>query len=356
MKVTRVEAFEVNVPWVRRLGDEMLKAGMSSFGAHTFVYRVHTDEGLVGVADGPDARNLIPRVLDRSPFEFLLDDSLWPLQIALYDLMGQHLGLPVCRLFGPVYRESVNVGYWSHCLSPELLAEEASFAAERGFRAHKFKARPARDPVEQVKAISRAAPDLEVIVDANCTFWLPSKAVRVAKAIEGYNIHCLESPIPQQNVEGYLEIKAKTTVPLAMHLGAGSGAEWTPNPLTAVERRMVDYLVVEEQGAALTLQSGIIAEKALGKASASGGFTVEGMPLWVEFVGLGPAEAFGLHLAAAMKTAVLPSISFVFSHFLYEDDLIQEPLELRKGEVQLPEKPGLGVALDERALEKYRIR
>jgi len=356
LRITDVEVFEVNVPWAERVREHMSKAGMSSNGIHTFIYKVYTDNGLVGIADGPDARHLIPKIIGHNPFEFILDDSIWPLQIAIYDLMGKALNLPVCKLFGPVYRNRVNVAYWSHCFSPETLAGEAIYAAENGFKVHKIKIRPARDPVEQVKAIFQSTPDIQVIADANCTLWLPSRAVKVAKALERYNVFCLESPIPQQNIDGYLEIKSKTVIPLAMHMGLGSGSDWTPNPMTAIERRMVDYFVVEEFGAGITLKSGIIAEMAIGRATASGGYEVQGMPLWIEVVGLGPMEIFGLHMAAAMKMAVLPSITFVFSHFLYKDDLIEENLEVKDGEVRVPEGPGLGVTLDERALERYRVK
>lgn len=355
LKITKVEVFEVLVPWVERIRDYMSKAGMPANGIHTFIYKVHTDDGLTGIADGPDARKIIPKILGRNPFEFILDDSVWPLQIALYDLMGKVLELPVCRLFGPVYRRKVKVAYWSHCFPPEVLANEATYAAEKGFKIHKIKARPSLNPIEQVKAIYESVPEIQVIVDANCTFWLPSKAVKVSRSLERYNVFCLESPIPQQNIDGYLEIKAKTIIPLAMHMGFGSGSSWTPNPMTAIERRMVDYFVVEEEGAGRMLKSAILAETAIGEASASGGYEVQGMPLWIEVVGLGPMETFGLHLAAAMKTAVLPSITFVFSQHLLEDDLIMEPLNLRNGESDVPEKPGLGVNLDEQALEKYRI-
>ena len=119
---------------------------------------------------------------------------------------------------------------------------------------------------------------------------------------------------------------------------------------------MVDYFVVEEHGARAMLNSGVLAETAIGEASASGGYTVGGMPLWIEVVGLGPMEAFGIHLAAAMKTAVLPSITYVFSQHLYEDDLIVEEFKFKDGEVEVPKEPGLGVTVDDEALEKYRVR
>jgi len=61
-------------------------------------------------------------------------------------------------------------------------------------------------------------------------------------------------------------------------------------------------------------------------------------------------------MAAAMKTAILPSVTFVFSQFLLEDDLIEDPLKFEDGEAEVPKGPGLGVTLDERALEKYRVK
>jgi L-alanine-DL-glutamate epimerase-like enolase superfamily enzyme len=356
LKITKIEVFEVNMPWVERLREHMSNAGMLAGGIRTFVYKVYADNGLVGVADGPDVRHLIPKIIGRSPFEFILDDSIWPLQVAIYDLMGKALDLPVCKLFGPVYRSKVGVAYWSHCFPPEVLASEAIYAAKNGFKVHKIKIRPARDPVKQVEAMFQSAPDIQVIADANCTLWLPSRAVKVAKALERYNVFCLESPIPQQNIEGYLEIKSKTIIPLAMHMGFGSGSDWTPNPMTAIERRMVDYFVVEENGAGAMLRCDALAQTAIGRATASGGYEIQGMPLFIEVVGLGPTETFGLHLAAAMKMAFLPSITFVFSRFLCEDDLIEETLEVKDGEVKVPKGPGLGVTLDEKALEKYRVK
>jgi len=354
VRIKDVQVFEVDVPWAERIRGKMARAGM---GTGRYVYRVRTDDGLVGLGEGGDARSVIPSLLGRNPFDFILDDTLGPLQPAVYDLMGKALGIPVHKLFGPVYRERVPVAYWSHCLPPGDLAKEAEVAAENGFQVHKVKARPWFDIVEQVDAVSKAAPEgYQFVVDANCTFWLPSRAVSIARRLEKYNILCLESPIPQQDVNGYVAIRSKTGIPLAMHMGGGSGAVWTPHPFTAIERGMCDYFVVEEDGAAATLRCGAIAEVAIGSASASGGFTVGGMPLFIEVVGLGITEAFGLHLAAAIKNATLPSITLVHSQLLREDDLIKEPLKVKEGHADLPKGPGLGVELDERALEKYRVR
>lgn len=344
MKITDVEAFEVDVPWNKRVKEYMLKLGWVS--TRRFIYKVHTDEGITGLGDGGDARELAKKLIGRNPFEFILDDTCGPLQPAVYDIMGKALGLPVCKLFGPMYRDKVPVLYWSGCISPEALAREAEVALSNGFTVHKMKARPWFDPVEQVDAMSKVVPsDFSIVVDANCSFWLPSKAVKVGRKLERYNVFCLESPIPQTDVEGYITIRNKVDIPVAMHMGAGSGT--ILSPATVIEKGMCDYFVIEEPGAAGTLKLASIAENAGPEG---------GRPLFVEFVGSGIMETFGLHVAAAIKNATLPSCTLVFSQYLFEDDLLVEGIRVKDGCAELPKGPGLGVTLDEAALKRYLVK
>ncbi|MEM2906204.1 MAG: mandelate racemase/muconate lactonizing enzyme family protein [Candidatus Bathyarchaeia archaeon] len=347
MKITRVESFHIDIPWREPLREYMDWAGQPH---RSWLYRLHTDDGLVGLCESfEDARVLGKDLVGKNPFEYVLNDSVWPLQEALYDLMAQALGLPLYRLLGRKQREKVPVCYWSHHFPPELLAEEAAAAAEEGFTFHKFKARPRFDPVEQAKSIADATPENAIIPDANGSFWLPSKAVAFARGVEDLNILCLESPIPQSDVQGYLAIKSRVDTPLAIHMGE-------PNPIVALAAGMADYYVLEVPGVAATLGYAAIAENAAGRMSASGnegkGYTFGGRPVWLEGFGrTGVSEAFQVHLAAVVKTATLPSPLFL--HRLREHPLIEEPLPVKDGHVAVQEKPGLGVTLDERALKKY---
>lgn len=355
MKITRVEFIKVRVPWREDVRDEMEKrVEWAKGGVQRYIYKVYTDDGLIGYADGPPS-NVWQQLVGRSPFDFILDDSYWPLQIALYDLMGKALGLPVYRMFGPTYRLSIPVAYWSHSLSPQVLAKEVEFSVSHGFTVHKVKARPWLNIVEQIDSMAKVAPNgYQFIVDPNCTLWTASKALKVARQLEKYEILCLESPIPQQDVTGYKALRARIDIPLAIHLGGGSGSEWIPSPTLAVENGMCDYFVIEEPGAEATIRLAHVADAAVGYASMEG-VKVGGKPYFVEFVGLGFTDVFGLHLAAALKNATLPSITFVFSQCLYEDDMILEQLTVKDGYTDVPKKPGLGVELDEEALRRYKV-
>lgn len=350
MKIVKVESFFIDIPWKEEVRKYMAWAAQ---GSRTWVYKIHTDEGIVGLCENPrDARALASQLIGKNPFDFVLDDSLWPLQEALYDIMAQYLKVPIYKVLGHKYRDKVPVCYWSHHFSPDILAKEALKAAEEGFTVHKFKARPHYDPVEQVKAIAGAVPEMAIIPDANGSLWLPSKAISFAKKLERYNIFCLESPIPQSDVEGYLTIKAKVDIPLAIHMG-------DPDPIVSLATDMVDYYVIEVPGVWATFRYAAAAEVAGGTMTASGaegrGYTVGGRPVWLEGFGrTAIAEAFQVHLAAVIKMSTLPSPFFL--HRLREHTLAEDPLQVKEGLVEVPEKPGLGITLDERALKKYMIQ
>ena len=80
-----------------------------------------------------------------------------------------------------------------------------------------------------------------------------------------------------------------------------------------------------------------------------------GMPVWLQVValGLGVSGAFGTHVHAVVKNATIPSDCL---HFVRENDLTFGALTPKEGFVEVPTVPGLGVELDMKAVEKYRVR
>ena len=351
MRITMVESVEFEIPWRKSLEEPMRWCGEQ--GRRGRIHKVYTDEGIVGLCDNPmDVRGLARRIIGRDPFDFILDDSVWPLQEAIYDIIAQKLNVPIYKILGKKCRDRVPVCYWVHHFPPDVLAEEAGLAADSGFKVIKFKSRPYYDVVEQVRAISDAAPELSIIPDANGSWWLPSKAIKIIRSIEKYEIFCVESPIPQADVRGYLRLREKTDIPIAIHMG-------NPDPITAISTGMCDYFVIEEPGVKRTLQYAAIAEHASPYESSSGdygrGFRVGGMPVWLEGFGrTAIAEAFQIHLASVIEAATLPSPFFI--HRLREHPLVVDPLEVKDGTVRVPEKPGLGVTLDEDALKRYCVK
>ena len=125
------------------------------------IIRVTTDDGSVGYGEtlphytwGKVSDEAIERVRGSNPAELLGDDSLGAgLQMAIYDVVGKALEVPVHRLFNlSKVRDWCPIAWWNTKMSPEDLAGEAQDAVRDGYIFHKFKTRPWFDVYEQVEA------------------------------------------------------------------------------------------------------------------------------------------------------------------------------------------------------------
>jgi hypothetical protein len=77
-----------------------------------------------------------------------------------------------------------------------------------------------------------------------------------------------------------------------------------------------------------------------------------GKPFWLQMVGTGLTTALCAHLGAVLSHARWPAVTAMNN---YADDLLVEPLTIQNGYVEAPAGPGLGVTVDEDALERYRM-
>ena len=75
-------------------------------------------------------------------------------------------------------------------------------------------------------------------------------------------------------------------------------------------------------------------------------------PFWLQMVGTSITGAFAMHFGAVLSHANIPAITCME---MYKDDLIKEKLEAEGGYIKVPEKPGLGVEIDEEAVERYKV-
>lgn len=345
MKITEIEVIPVAVPFIERIREHIAHADTAdgkpgSGKKRLLIYKVHTDEGLVGVGEGwvdlPEGE--IRRYHGRSPIDFILSDAAGQLLIAFYDLIGKAAGEPVYKYFGPRLRQRLPMCYWSHCYPAEVLAEDARIAAASGYTLHKIKARPYRDPVEQFAAIVESTPaDYRIIVDPNESFGTVSNTLHICREYQRWDrLWALEEPIARSNLCGYRMLREKLPFPLAVHCEVLPDSEERALNQSAV----CDVFVYEalSLGRAYQYVSGIA--KGAGTA------------IWVEnglFSGI--SAAFQAHQAVSF-----PNLELCITELpILEDDLIVEPLPVVDGSMEVPEGPGLGVALDEDAVDRYRL-
>ena len=343
MHITSIDYMKIFIPWKDSFKDPMQRwramGGTSPEEEDSYVViRVHTDEGLVGLGEGgrsiPEAKEAGEKYIGANPATMDLLNLQPPFLHAFVDIAAQALGVPACLLLGGKYRDKVSVAYWSPYLPPNETALHAEEGARLGFKTHKIKARP-WDAVEQVKAMAKAAgPEYRIRIDPNETFALPAATVRIDKEVEGYNVESFEDPVPKNRPEWYALLRRKCVTPIALHS--------SDTKLIADMARCdgIDYVNV-----------GGPPNRARAAAAVA---QAVGCPVWVQFEGhcLDIAAAFNIHMAAAIPNATLPSDILPF---LREGYLCKDPIEPDEGFMRVPDGPGLGIALDEKMVERYRI-
>ena len=346
-RITRYEITPVRVPMHERIHDVFAaayrKQGIFRDYYDSTLVKLYTDEGLVGVGDllnsvedslgsVPRAEAVCKRLVGRSPWEFLLDDSLGGVLMAVYDLLGQAAGLPVSRLFGTSPRKRIVQTWWSQCLPPDVMASEAKLGADLGYRVHKVKVRPFEDPIAQAEAITAVVPpDFRIWADANWTLGSVGRAVEMTNRLNTFQQYfAIESPCHRASIEHYRQLKGRLPMKVAEHLPS--------DPMPFIREGLLDALVVGGPIGRTTMQRALMAE-------------VTGVPLWIEHsIITGVAQVFQAH-----QTAAFPGIEYAISiTHVIQDDLMREPFEMQDGRYEVPAGPGLGVHFDDDAVDKYR--
>jgi galactonate dehydratase len=147
-------------------------------------------------------------------------DALAGVDIALWDLCGKFLGLPVHKLLGGQYRTTVPA-YITNLAGTDAAAREAAADAlyDKGFRAFKIHAASSFDYVDLNRRLRERYPDVELMLDLH---WChtAAEAVDIARRIEPYRIAFLEAPCHTEDIDGLARVAAATTIPI------GVGEEW----------------------------------------------------------------------------------------------------------------------------------
>ena len=339
MVIERIERILVRVPF-----REPHVAAMGRRGGDWSLVelcKIIADNGLVGWGEtivyytwAAVTEAAVQRALGRNPHDLLWDDSLGAgLQMALWDLCGKHAGVPAHRLLGHRCREAAPLSYWCMDMAAEQWAAEAERAVQHGYTSLKLKARPWWDLEAQVSHLSGRLPrSFHLDLDFNDTLVNAALAVPYLKRLEQYPaVSFFESPIPQGDVDGGKQLRRHVGTPIAHHYGS-------PPIATALREDVCSGFV-------LCAGAHRIAQEAatLGQV---------GKPFWLQLVGTGLTTAWAVQQGVVYPQARWPAIT---CSEIYTDDLIRTPLTVEDGYVPVPEAPGLGVEVDEEAVEALRV-
>lgn len=350
----------------------------------TFV-RIYTDEGIVGTGECNSAaagasgfavkaaiEAMKPILIGRDPmdtgplYELLrrrgryggtsnapLIFAITGIENALYDIVGKALGVPVYRLLGGKYRDQIRLYADLHAGDEETpqayAAKAAEVIGEEGYTAVKFdvdhtgvgkldpwnwsvSAKEMSHIIELIRA-TREAIGFEVglAIDCHGQFDVPS-AITLAKAVEDLRLMWLEEPVPAENIDALAQVKATTSTIICSGENQYTRFEF----LELLQRQAVDIIMPD-----LSKAGGIMEGKRI--AEIADAFYVPIAPHNV-------SSPLGM-MAACHVCASVPNFYVLEFHgreIPWWNDLCEgdKPF-IRNGMMQLSERPGIGVELND---------
>ena len=356
MKIKDVKAFPLTVPFK--------KGVLSAHGASKIivVVKIFTDEGITGIGEpcaafrtAPAIASLVehslkPYLVGQSPLEV---ERIWSdmyrgtfnfgrkglaicamsgIEQALWDIVGKAYDIPVYQMLGGASKKRLQ-GYASlyRYINTKDLIRALEECLRQGYSAIKLH----QNDVESVKSAREVVgDDIELMLDVNCA-WHTREAVEMAKRFQEYGISWLEEPVwPGDDYEGLAAVRAAVDVPIA--LGEN-------------EYALFGFKDIAMKGAADIIQPSV-AKIGIGQGKQA--LTMAhtwNLSVSPQCFYLGPALAATLHLAVSdpsclfMETLIDP----------LEEELFIEPLKPRDGTWEIPDRPGLGVEINDVVMAKY---
>jgi L-alanine-DL-glutamate epimerase-like enolase superfamily enzyme len=276
-----------------------------------------------------------------------VEHAISGVDIALWDLMGKACGQPVSRLLGGNYRQTIKP-YGSILFDePAALCRTLESVVGRGFRAIKMGWRPFGrrdrkfDELLVRTARREVGPDVELMVDAGGSeqFWPhgTSWARNTAAMLANYDITWFEEPLPQDDLEGYVELTRVSPVPIA----GGEVLTRRQSFVPWIERRAVDILQPD-----CTKNGGLSESRRIAWLAAD--HNVQVVPHgWNTAIGLAADLQFSAAIAVARYVEYLTPAAYI-------DELTAEPFALdAQGRLAIPTAPGLGVEVDPARLKRF---
>ena len=372
MKITKVETIWIGLSDIKLIADSTQQS---------LIVRIFTDEGIEGIGETHTAPYVIKAIIETDSTGIVsqgirslligenpLDiERLWhkmyyftsrhgrrgavihaisAVDMALWDILGKATGLSVSTLLGGRYREEIKA-YASVLMpdTPEEAKELSSRILSQGFRAAKFGWETLGSNIAadicRVEAIRDVVgKDFDIMIDIGYGMEV-KKAIKLAQALEDYDIRFLEEPLSPDDLEGFAKLSEATAVPIA------TGEK---------ETTRFGFLDLIERGKVSIIQPDI---------ARAGGFTeckkialladLKGVELIPHCWSNDILVASTLHFLAARPNESYLEFCLLENYNPIRQELVCEPICAVDGKVKVPEGPGLGIELNHATIEKLLI-
>lgn len=264
--------------------------------------------------------------------------------IALWDILGKSLGVPVWRLLGGRRRERLPAyasGGWAN--RDDIGEQLHAYVRASGFRAVKMRigvmdGSPHRSAERVRAARDRLGPDIELMCDAHGTFAV-AEAKRFCQLVRDCDLAWLEEPVSGDDKQGLAEVRRAAMIPIA----AGECESTRYDFRELIDQRAVDILQPD-----LAVCGGIT--EAVCIAALASAYNLRFVPhLWAG----APSFFAGLYVCAASPAGFMLEYPMGAHPMLHE--LIEEPVRVVDGHISLPDSPGLGFTVREDVLAERTV-
>jgi galactonate dehydratase len=361
MKITKIEPIIVGAPTPG--------GGLLSNRNYIFI-KVHTDEGITGLGEATlegydhtirgllkDMENLLIGE-DPTRIEYLtqimIRQKFWKggvvkgtavagVELALWDILGKSANLPVYKMLGGACRDKIRVyanGWSGGATDPAEIKDKAYVAMEAGYQAFKFSLAVSGWPISDrvlVRKIVAAARVIREAVGDDCPLMFDGHgrydadlAIQIGRALEEFDLYFFEEPVQPEDVDAMKKVADGVSMPLA-----------TGERLSLKEefRRFLD------QKAVAIVQPDLAHCHGFGEGLKVARLA-EAFSTWVApHCPMSPViTAISMHLDAICPNFLIQERLFLND---WRNEVITEPLVVKDGCLQLNDKPGWGIELDE---------
>lgn len=346
-----VDCFRTNFVFVKVYTDN----GIDGVGEATLEYK---EKALLGAVD-----HIKEYLVGKNPLDIekhwhkIYRDAYWrggavlisalsAVEMALWDILGKSLNVPIYQLLGGKVRDRIRIyvnGWFAGAKTPQEFGEKAKQAVQRGVTAMKWdpfgKAyleitnRDLNTAMECIGAVRDAAgKEVDLLIEGHGRFNIPT-GIKIAKELKQFNPMFFEEPVPPDNLDALKAVKEKS--PVAIAAGERLYTRWD-------YKRMFDLMAADYIQPDISHAGGIMELKKI---------AAEAECRYIPFAPHNPsgpvANAATLQLAACCPNFSI--LEIMYSDVVYRKDITTESLEYADGYIKIPDKPGLGIEIKEEA-------
>lgn len=360
MKITDIKTIPLYIPLKET---PPFCANPKRRGYHLLI-KVFTDEGIVGYGEAYPfttgaisafiEEELKPHLVGENPLRI---EKLWDMmyrlrfghgtrgitihaisavEIALWDILGKYRNLPIYEMLGGLCKDKIKA--YASLMEYKKPADVADISlrwVKEGYTAIKVHQR-ADIPIESVREARQAVgDDIVIMLDVNGV-WTPREAIEKSKILEQYGLRWLEEPIwPIDDYDGLAYLRENSNILIA----AGENEYTHFGFKELVVKHAVDIVQPD-----VILSGGIMECRKIFALAEAWNLGIATHSFF-----FGPGVAATLHLSLSNMRSEYVEINAVPLEAFY----MQPPLRPEKGYLTLPDKPGLGIEIDEDVVKKY---